>query len=119
MAVSQVSMRAKVLNLGMLFFRLSLFLLFHSILERIARYCGVFYETDLPRSRAQRDEKLGVPLTLQVGPDTGPGTTGESAKRALDLVSATSEPQLWAFSRRPLHSQFPWFGPPWKAPSPE
>lgn len=119
MAVSQVSMRAKVLNLGVFSFPLSLFLLFHSILERIARHCGVFYETDLPRSRARLDEKLGVPLTLQVGPDTGPGTTAGSAKRALDSVSATSEPQLWAFSRRLLHSEFPWFGPPWKGPSPK
>lgn len=119
MAVSQVSMRARVLNLGVFFSPLSLFLLFHSILEKIVHHCGVFYETDLPRSRAWLDEKLGVSLTLQVGPDTGPGTTAGSAKRALDLASATSEPQLWAFSRRPLHSQFPRFGPPRKAPSPK
>lgn len=114
-------MRAKVLNKGgFFFFPLSLFLLFHIILEGIVSHCGVFYETDLPRRRRARlDEKQGVSLTLQVGPDTGPDTTAGSGHGDFGLVSATCNPQFWASAGASALSQFSWFGPPWKVPSPK
>lgn len=102
------------------FFPLSLFLLFHIILEGIVSHCGVFYETDLPRRRRARlHEKQGVSLTLQVGPDTGPDTTAGSGHGDFGLVSATCNPQFWASAGASALSQFSWFGPPWKVPSPK
>lgn len=90
---------------GFFFSPLSLFLLFHIILERIVSHCGVFYEADLPRRRRARlDEKQGVSLTLQVGPDTGPDATAGSGHGGFGLVSATCNPQFWALSQRPLTS---------------
>lgn len=112
-------MRAKVLSKGVFFFfsPLSLFLLFHIILERIVSHCGVFYEADLPRRRRARlDEKQGVSLILQVGPDTGGDTTAGSGHGGFGLVSAT----VLGLQLAPSDlSQFSWFGPPWKVPSPK